>query len=670
MTSSRRILITTALNYANGPLHLGHLVEMIQADIWARFQRLRGHECHYISGSDAHGTPIMLAAEKQGITPEALVEKITALQYEDFKDFNIDLAYHGSSHSKENQTLAENIYAALKDNGDIDKRTINQAFDAEKKIFLPDRYVKGGCPRCKAPDQYGDSCEKCGATYDPLDLIEPKSVLSGTTPIEKASEHFFFKLPNYQDFLEKWLPTGVPQPEVANKLKEWFEDGLRDWDISRDAPYFGFPIPGEKDKYFYVWLDAPIGYIANFKVFCEKSGLSYEDFWRSDKTELYHFVGKDIVNFHALFWPAMLKSAGLRIPNAVFVHGYLTINGEKMSKSRGTFIKARTYLDHLSPEYLRYYFAAKLNPHVEDIDFNLEDFVARVNSDLVGKLVNIASRCAGFIHKKFDGTLAATQTEPELFKTVTDASAEIAEAFEGRRYAHAIRVIMGLCDQANQYIDAKKPWQMIKDPDNLQAVHEVCTNGLNLFKILMTYLKPIIPSLAERAETFLNTSFTWNSLETPLLDHTVNPFKPLLNRIETSQVDAMLEDSQETTKTATIDPDSWLAKKPLKPEITIDDFAKVDFRIATILSADHVEGADKLLKLQLDLGAETRQVFAGAKSSYDPESLVGKQTVMVANLKPRKMRFGMSEGMIIFGVGEKLFLLEPHEGAEAGMPVQ
>ncbi|GJM06465.1 MAG: methionine--tRNA ligase [marine bacterium B5-7] len=672
MTQKRRILVTSALTYANGPLHLGHMVEHIQTDIWARFQRLRGHECYYVSGDDAHGTPIMLQAQKRGITPEQLIEETHAAHKQDFSDFHIDVVDYGSTHTEENRQQAESIYHALEKNGDITKKEIKQAFDPEKKMFLPDRFVRGTCPRCKTPDQVGDSCENCGATYTPLDLIDAKSVVSGATPIEKSSIHYFFKLSNYQDFLTQWMDSGSLQPEVRNKLQEWFGDGLRDWDISRDSPYFGFNIPGEKDKYFYVWLDAPIGYIAIFKTFCEKNNITFDDFWQSDKTELYHFIGKDILYFHSLFWPAMLKGAGLRTPTGVFTHGYLTINGEKMSKSRGTFIKARTYLNHFEPTYLRYYYAAKLNGSVEDIDFKVDDFLQRTNTDLVNKVVNIASRCAGFIHKKFEGKLTASCEEQALYDEFSQAADDIAAAFEKRDTCKAVRLMMALADKANQYIDSKKPWQMVKDQDQLAAAHAVCSVGINLFKVLMTYLKPIVPTLAERAEAFLNITLQWDNLATPLLDHTVNPFKPLLSRIESKQTEAMMEESKTDAAPAVPAPaaDSWLGKKPLKPEITIDDFSKIDLRIAKIISADHVEGADKLIQLKLDIGGEIRQVFAGAKASYAPEDLVGRHTIMVANLKPRKMRFGLSEGMIAFGVGERLFLLEPEEGAEAGMPVQ
>ncbi|WP_105171530.1 methionine--tRNA ligase [Pseudoalteromonas sp. T1lg24] len=673
--SQRKILITSALPYANGPTHLGHLLEYIQTDIWSRFQKLRGHETYYVCADDAHGTPIMLNAQKQGITPEEMVANVSVERQRDFADFHIKFDNYHSTHSEENKQFSELIYNRLNDGGYIKKRTISQLFDEEKGIFLPDRFVTGTCPRCKAEDQNGDSCDACGATYSPTELEAPKSVMSGSTPVLKDSEHYFFDLPAFEDMLKSWLTSGAIQGEMANKLNEWFEDGLQQWDISRDAPYFGFEIPGAPGKYFYVWLDAPIGYMASFKNLCDKSGLDFDAFWSTDSdAELYHFIGKDIVYFHSLFWPAMLEGAGFRKPNNVFAHGFVTVNGAKMSKSKGTFIKARTYLDHINnPEYLRYYFAAKLNSGITDLDLNLEDFAQRVNSDLVGKVVNIASRCAGFITKKFDGKLSTDIAEPELLAEFVNAQESIAASFENREYSRAIREIMALADKANQYIDAKAPWVLIKNEETQNEAHLVCSMGINLFKLLMTYLKPVLPAMAEQVETFLNTELTWQSINTALTGHEISKFKALMQRVEMDKVNAMLEESKESlapTKPA-IDPNSPLAKEPIADEIEFNDFAKVDLRVAKIAKAEHVEGADKLLKLTLDLGGETRQVFAGIKSAYQPEDIEGKLTVMVANLKPRKMRFGMSEGMVLAAGpgGKEIYILNPDDGSEPGMRV-
>ncbi|ATC98485.1 methionine--tRNA ligase [Pseudoalteromonas spongiae] len=673
--SQRKILITSALPYANGPTHLGHLLEYIQTDIWSRFQKLRGHETYYVCADDAHGTPIMLNAQKQGITPEEMVANVSVERQRDFADFHIKFDNYHSTHSEENKQFSELIYNRLNDGGYIKKRTISQLFDEEKGIFLPDRFVTGTCPRCKAEDQNGDSCDACGATYSPTELEAPKSVMSGSTPVLKDSEHYFFDLPAFEDMLKSWLTSGAIQGEMANKLNEWFEDGLQQWDISRDAPYFGFEIPGAPGKYFYVWLDAPIGYMASFKNLCDKSGLDFDAFWSTDSdAELYHFIGKDIVYFHSLFWPAMLEGAGFRKPNNVFAHGFVTVNGAKMSKSKGTFIKARTYLDHINnPEYLRYYFAAKLNSGITDLDLNLEDFAQRVNSDLVGKVVNIASRCAGFITKKFDGKLSTDIAEPELLAEFVNAQESIAASFENREYSRAIREIMALADKANQYIDAKAPWVLIKNEETQNEAHLVCSMGINLFKLLMTYLKPVLPAMAEQVETFLNTELTWQSINTALTGHEISKFKALMQRVEMDKVNAMLEESKESlapTKPA-VDPNSPLAKEPIADEIEFNDFAKVDLRVAKIAKAEHVEGADKLLKLTLDLGGETRQVFAGIKSAYQPEDIEGKLTVMVANLKPRKMRFGMSEGMVLAAGpgGKEIYILNPDDGSEPGMRV-
>ncbi|OUL58910.1 methionine--tRNA ligase [Pseudoalteromonas ulvae] len=671
--SQRKILITSALPYANGPTHLGHLLEYIQTDIWSRFQKLRGHEAYYVCADDAHGTPIMLNAQKQGITPEQMVENVSIERQRDFADFNIEFDNYHSTHSEENKVLSELIYNRLNDKGHIKKRTISQLFDPEKGIFLPDRFVTGTCPSCDAIDQNGDSCDVCGATYSPTELKNPRSVMSGAEPVLKDSEHFFFDLPAFEDMLKSWLHSGSIQSEMANKLEEWFADGLQQWDISRDAPYFGFEIPNAPGKYFYVWLDAPIGYMASFKNLCDKKGLNFDEFWSKDSdAELYHFIGKDIIYFHSLFWPAMLEGAEFRKPTNVFAHGFVTVNGAKMSKSKGTFIKARTYLDHLNPEYLRYYFAAKLNSGITDLDLNLEDFAQRVNADLVGKVVNIASRCASFITKKFDGKLSDTVMDPALISEFQNAAESIANHFEGRDYSRAIREIMALADKANQFIDAQAPWVLIKDETKQEQAHQVCSMGLNMFRLLMVYLKPVLPKMASDVEAFLNTDLAWESAQTVLTGHNINKFKALMQRVEMDKVNAMLDDSKESlVATPSIDPNSPLAKEPLAEEIEFDDFAKVDLRVAKIAKAEHVEGAEKLLKLTLDLGGETRQVFAGIKSAYRPEDLEGKLTVMVANLKPRKMRFGMSEGMVLAAGpgGKEIYILNPDDGSQPGMRV-
>ncbi len=671
--TQRKILITSALPYANGPTHLGHLLEYIQTDIWSRFQKLQGHEAYYVCADDAHGTPIMLNAQKQGITPEEAVEKVSIERQRDFADFNIKFDNYHSTHSQENKELSELIYNRLNDAGHIKRHTISQLFDPEKGIFLPDRFVTGTCPTCKSENQNGDNCDSCGATYSPTDLINPRSVMSGAEPILKDSEHYFFDLPAFEGMLKEWLHSGTIQQEMANKLDEWFTDGLQQWDISRDAPYFGFEIPNAPGKYFYVWLDAPIGYMASFKNLCDKKGIDFDAFWAADSdAELYHFIGKDIIYFHSLFWPAMLEGANFRKPTNVFAHGFVTVNGEKMSKSKGTFIKARTYLDNLNPEYLRYYYAAKLSGGIVDLDLNLEDFAQRVNSDLVGKVVNIASRCAGFITKKFDGKLSATVMQPQLLKEFQAAAPSITAHYENREFSRAIREIMALADKANQFIDAAAPWVLIKDETKQQEAHEVCSLGLNLFRVLITYLKPVLPEMADNVEAFLNDDLAWDGVQNALVSHPINKFKPLMQRVEMDKVNKMVEESKESLESkVTIDPNSPLAKEPICDEIEFDDFAKVDLRVAKIAKAEHVEGADKLLKLTLDLGGETRQVFAGIKSAYAPEDIEGKLTVMVANLKPRKMRFGMSEGMVLAAGpgGKEIYILNPDDGSEPGMRV-
>ncbi|WP_447829679.1 methionine--tRNA ligase [Aeromonas salmonicida] len=675
-TDPRTMLVTCALPYANGSIHLGHMLEHIQADIWVRYQRMRGHQVHFICADDAHGTPIMLKAQQMGITPEEMIAAVSKEHQTDFAGFNISFDNYHSTHSDENRELAELIYGRLKDGGFIKGRTITQLFDPEKSMFLPDRFVKGTCPKCKSPEQYGDNCDSCGATYSPTELIDPKSAVSGATPVMKDSEHFFFDLPQFETWLAGWVRgSGAIQEEMANKMQEWFESGLQQWDITRDAPYFGFEIPGAPGKYFYVWLDAPIGYMASFKNLCNKRGdIDFDSYWKADsEAELYHFIGKDIAYFHCLFWPSMLEGAGFRKPTKVNVHGYVTVNGAKMSKSKGTFIKASTYLNHLDPECLRYYYAAKLNSRIDDLDLNLDDFVARVNADVVNKLVNLASRNAGFIAKRFDGKLAATCAEPELYAEFANASASISEAYEAREFSRAIREIMALADKANRYVDEKAPWVLAKQEGADAELQAVCSVGINLFRVLMAYLKPVMPLLAERAEAFLGETLTWDGVALPLTNHQLTPFKALFSRIEPAKIEAMIEASKEDlAKEHAPKITGPLADDPISPTISYEDFAKLDLRVALIKKAEAVPEADKLLKLQLDLGGETRQVFAGIKSAYNPEDLEGKLTVMVANLAPRKMRFGMSEGMVLAAGpgGKDLWLLEPQEGAQPGMRVK
>lgn len=680
----RKILITSALPYANGNIHLGHMVEHIQTDIWARFQRLRGHECYYVCADDAHGTPIMLRAQKDGLTPQQLIDRVYTEHTRDFAGFNISYDNYYTTHSEENREFSAYIYLAARHNGHIDKRTIRQAYDEQAQMFLPDRFIKGECPRCGAADQYGDNCEVCGATYSPTDLKNPVSAISGTKPVEKETEHYFFKLGQFEGFLREFLQSGAVQKEIANKQMEWFESdqGLSDWDVSRDAPYWGFKIPDTEDKYFYVWLDAPIGYLASFKNLCTRQGIDFNAFWQPDsQAEVYHFIGKDIAYFHTLFWPALLKSAKLRTPTAVFCHGFLTVNNAKMSKSRGTFIQADSYLRHLNPEYIRYYFASKLSNSVDDIDLSLEDFQQRVNSDLVGKVVNIASRCAGFINKRFNNQLAVELPNAALYQEFVAAGDSIAEAFETRRYSQAIREIMQLADKANQYVDEHKPWVLAKDGNRLAEVQAVCTQGINLFRAIIIYLKPVVPQLAADSEVFLNAGeLTWASVQTPLIASQINPFKALMTRVEREAVDAMIADNKQaldqaamsTSASVTEPVTTHLSTDPISAEIQYDDFAKLDFRVAKIVKAAAVEGADKLVQLTLDLGGETRNVFAGIKSAYHPADLEGRLTVMVANLAPRKMRFGVSEGMVLAAGpgGKDIFVLTPDSGAEPGMRVK
>ncbi|MDA1371164.1 MAG: methionine--tRNA ligase [Proteobacteria bacterium] len=682
--NQRKILVTCALPYANGAIHLGHLMEAIQTDIWVRLQKLQGHDCIYVCADDTHGTAIMLSAEAQGITPEQLIAKVKIEHERDYADFLVEFDNFHSTHSEENRALLESIYKSLDANGHINRRTIRQLFDPEKELFLADRYITGTCPKCKAAGQYGDNCEVCGSTYSPAQLIDPRSSISGTTPVEKESEHFFFALPEFSAMLKEWTRSGTLQESVANKLSEWLDDELQEWDISRDAPYFGFEIPGAPGKYFYVWVDAPIGYMASFKNYCDRKQLNFDEYWNAESTcEVYHFIGKDIVNFHTLLWPAMLTSAGYRTPTAIHAHGFLTVDGTKMSKSRGTFINARTYLEHLNPEYLRYFLAAKLSSGIDDLDLNLDDFLLRVNSDLVGKVVNIASRCAGFIGKGFGGMLTEQVDDPELLQSMQSAKEEITEHFNQREFGKAIRLIMAQADKANQYINDKQPWVLAKTDTQSTELQAICSTGINAFRLLICYLKPVVPAMAAQAEEFLGVEpLLWKDIDALLLGHKINKFKPLMTRVENDKVAAMViatqnefrqQSSAKRKKEIAVAADS----SGLEPEIEFDDFARVDLRVARIVKAEHVEGADKLLKLQLDVGLDkhgdslTRTVFSGIKSAYNPDDLVGQLTVLVANLKPRKMKFGLSEGMILAAGpgGEEIWLLEPHSGAEPGMRI-
>ncbi|HBL87036.1 MAG TPA: methionine--tRNA ligase [Alcanivorax sp.] len=669
----RKILVTSALPYANGPIHLGHLLEYIQTDIWVRFQKLRGEQCLYVCADDAHGTAIMLKAEEKGITPEQQIEQVKAEHERDFAAFQIRFDNYYSTHSPENKALSEMIFQRNKDAGYILEKTITQLYDPEKGMFLADRFVRGTCPKCKTADQYGDNCEACGATYSPSELIDPYSAVSGATPVEKETTQLFFDLPKFEPLLREWTRSGSLQEGVANKLQEWMED-LQPWDISREAPYFGFEIPGYPGKYFYVWMDAPVGYMASFQNLCEREGINFDDYWKADSdAELYHFIGKDIINFHGLFWPAMLDGAGLRKPTAIFSHGFVTVNGAKMSKSRGTFIMARTYLDHLDPEYLRYYFAAKLNSRVDDFDLNLEDFAQRVNTDLVGKVVNIASRTGNFV-KKFGGRLGDDLDNPLLTREAQEAASRIAAFYEQREFSKAMREIMSLADHANGYIADKAPWSLAKEDGKEQEVLAICTTALNVFRLLVLYLKPVLPGLAERAEAFLDIPpLTWADAGTLLLDHPINKFKPLLSRVDMAHIEAMLADSRDTNPAASAG-EAAAQDTPEEEDdtITIDDFLKVKLRAARIAKAAPVEGADKLLQLTLDVGElGERNVFAGIKSKYRPEDLEGRMVVLVANLAPRKMKFGVSEGMVLAAGpgGSEIYLLSPDNGAKPGQRV-
>ncbi|ANA32640.1 methionine--tRNA ligase [Ralstonia mannitolilytica] len=688
--SERRILVTSALPYANGPIHIGHLVEYIQTDIWVRFQRMRGHETYYVGADDTHGTPVMLRAEKEGLTPRQLIERVWTEHKRDFDNFLISFDNYYSTDSDENKELCQNVYLKLKEAGLIDVREVEQFYDPVKEMFLPDRFIKGECPKCGAKDQYGDSCEVCGATYQPTDLKNPYSVVSGATPVRKSSEHYFFKLsdPRCETFLREWV-ADLAQPEATNKMREWLgDDGeakLSDWDISRDAPYFGFEIPGAPGKYFYVWLDAPVGYYASFKNLCGKLGLDFES-WINEHstTEQYHFIGKDILYFHTLFWPAMLKFSGHRTPTNVFAHGFLTVDGAKMSKSRGTFITAQSYIDTgLNPEWLRYYFAAKLNATMEDLDLNLDDFIARVNSDLVGKFVNIASRSAGFLVKRFDGRVSDAALGHSLMVQLREAAPQIADLYEKREYSKALRAVMELADAVNAFVDTEKPWDLAKDEANREKLHAACSVALEAFRLLAIYLKPILPATVARIEAFLNIEpLTWHAIDSQLSSaKPIQPYSHLMTRVDKKQVDALVEANRQSLQATADAPvaaaNGATAIEPMADTITIDDFAKIDLRVAKIVACQRVEGSNKLLQLTLDVGeGKTRNVFSGIQSAYAPEDLVGKLTVMVANLAPRKMKFGMSEGMVLAAsaVDEKaqpgLYILEPHSGAVPGMRVR
>jgi methionyl-tRNA synthetase len=686
MPVRRRILVTSALYYANGPLHLGHILEAIQTDVWVRFQKLRGHECHYVCADDTHGTPIMLKAQSEGIAPDALILRVHAEHTRDLAEMMIGMDNFGSTNSPENQAICERMYRALREADFIDRRTISQAYDATAQMFLPDRYVKGTCPICGTAEQYGDSCENCGATYSPADLKNPLSVVTGTPPVWRESEHYFFRLSAFEPRLAAWVKSGTVQDSVARKLEEWFSQGLKDWDISRDAPYFGFEIPDAPGKYFYVWFDAPIGYLGSFLELCARSGLKFDDFLKpSSPAEMHHFIGKDILYFHTLFWPAVLEGAGMRRPTSVHAHGFLTINGQKMSKSRGTFITARRYLDLFRPEYLRYYFAAKLGSGIDDIDMNLDEFATRLNSDIVGKLVNIASRCAGFVTKSAGGRLGESLPDPGLYAAFAAAGESIAAAYESRDTAAAIRDIMALADRANQYIDLCKPWALAKQPGSAAEVQGICTQGLNCFRALMIYLQPVLPDMAAQAQRFFQeAAWTWQSAATPLLGTTILPYQPLATRLDPKAVAKLVEPEAAEAPPAAATPAAATAPAKTAPPsaapaaapaelISIDDFLRIELRVAKVIEADLVAGADKLLKLRLDVGElGERQVFAGIRSAYDPNSLVGRLIVVVANLAPRKMRFGTSEGMMLAAGpgGNDIFVLSPDSGATPGMRVK
>jgi methionyl-tRNA synthetase len=691
MTQRRRILVTSALPYANGPIHLGYVLEAVQTDIWVRFQKLRGHECYYVCADDTHGTPIMLKAQSEGITPEQLIARVNVEHQRDLADMLIGMDNFGSTHSPETKALCDRMYLMHREAGYIDKRSVRQAYDDTAKMFLPDRYVKGICPVCATPDQYGDSCENCGSTYTPADLKDPISVVSNTTPVWRESEHYFFRLSAFEKSLSEWIASGAVQESVARKLAEWFSQGLRDWDISRDAPYFGFEIPDAPLKYFYVWFDAPIGYLGSLTQLCARTKLKFDDFLSVDSTaELHHFIGKDILYFHTLFWPAVLQASAMRRPTAVHAHGFLTINGQKMSKSRGTFITARRYLDKFPAEYLRYYFAAKLSSGIDDMDMNLGEFTTRLNSEIVGKLVNIASRCAGFITKNSAGKLADNLADDQLYQAFVAAGEAIAAAYEARDTAGAMREIMALADRANQYVDSRKPWMLAKDSSKAAEVQSVCTQALNLFRVLMIYLQPVLPQMAGKVQAFFQEpDWAWASRATPLLSRSINAYEPLAVRLDPKAVAALVEpeaaalDTPAAAKTSAAPAaansgasDTAMAAAAASVEgnlISIDDFLRIDLRVAKILNAELIAGADKLLKLRVDVGdLGERDIFAGIRAAYDPATLVGRHIVVVANLEPRKMRFGVSEGMMLAAGpgGAEIFALSPDSGAKPGMRVK
>lgn len=672
----KNIIVTCALPYANGHIHLGHMVEHIQADIWVRFQKMQNKNCYFICADDTHGTPIMLKAEQEGITPEELIEKFHLSHTEDFAGFGINYDHFYTTNSPENKQCAYDIYNKLRANNKIAVKTITQLFDEEKAMFLPDRFVKGTCPKCKSEDQYGDNCEKCGATYAPTELINPYSAISGSIPVLRESEHYFYKLSEATQFLETWLNgSNRLQIEAKNKMQEWLDNGLQDWDISRDKPYFGFEIPDAPGKYFYVWLDAPVGYLSSFMHYCSEKNLDFTQLWNSEYTDIYHFIGKDILYFHALFWPAVLHDAGYRTPTSLYVHGFLTVNGQKMSKSRGTFITAKSFLESgLNPEFFRYYIASKLTSKFEDIDFSFDDFIARINSELVGKFINIASRSAGFITKNFNNRLSNNLSDGGLLNNILAIKNELNGLYETREFAKAVKLIMAMIDEANQYTDSQKPWLLAKDGSKQDELHQVCSTLINAFRLFAIYLKPIVPNLVSEIEKFLNISpLTWDDLNTNLTNHSINNYSHLINRIEEKMIDKIIELNKEDITNQSSTPEITNCE-PLAAEISIDDFSKIDLRIAKIVAANHVEGADKLIQLTLDIGSETRNVFAGIKSAYNPADLVGKHTVMVANLAPRKMKFGMSEGMVLAASSPDknggLYILEPHDGAKPGMRVR
>ena len=680
---TRKILVTSALPYANGSIHLGHMVEHIQTDVWVRFQKLRGHECHYCCADDTHGTPVMLAAQKQGIAPEDMIAKVREEHLADFTGFNIGYDNYYSTHSPENKQFSQDIYRALKANGKIESRVIEQLFDPEKQMFLPDRFVKGECPKCHAQDQYGDNCEVCGTTYSPTELINPYSAVSGAKPELRESEHFFFKLGECADFLKAWTSGNNPhdgkphlQPEALNKMKEWLGEGeettLSDWDISRDAPYFGFEIPDAPGKYFYVWLDAPVGYMASFKNLCDRIGIDFDEYFKADsQTEMYHFIGKDILYFHALFWPAMLHFSGHRAPTGVYAHGFLTVDGQKMSKSRGTFITAKSYLEQgLNPEWMRYYIAAKLNSKIEDIDLNLQDFISRVNSDLVGKYVNIAARASGFIAKRFEGRLKNVSGSALLAKLAAESDT-IAEQYENREYARALRDIMALADAVNEYVDANKPWELAKQEGQDERLHEVCSELINAFTMLTAYLAPVLPKVAENAAKFLNLeAITWANTRETLGEHAINKYEHLMQRVEQKQVDDLIEANKQSIAAAAAPAAEESKYEKVAEQASFDDFMKIDMRVAKVLNCEAVEGSTKLLKFDLDFGFEKRIIFSGIAASYpNPAELNGRMVIAIANFAPRKMaKFGVSEGMILSAATAdgKLKLLDVDAGAQPG----